>query len=120
MGQTEVRMTGAGTILRWDELYTFLKGEQRTGVTGSCASGRIAPKGGHPRPGWRAREISLDFRTIPDTVGAKEKRIDVVGKSTRATWLHNKEEGLLEHKRVEGEREERLMHRGAQIRCAGR
>ena len=51
MGQTEVRMTGAGATLRWDGLYTFLKGEYRTGVIGSCAAGRIARKRRQPRLG---------------------------------------------------------------------
>jgi hypothetical protein len=39
-------------------------------------------------------EISLDFKQIPDSL-AKKRRNALVGKSTRATWSHNSEEGLL-------------------------
>jgi len=51
-------------------------------------------KGAVPDRARDAGEISLDFRTIPDRVVAKEKRTKAVVKATRATGLHNKEERL--------------------------
>jgi len=53
----------------------------------------VSPPPNSRRIGNRG-EISLDFKRIPDSL-AKERRNALVGKSTRATWLHNNEEGPL-------------------------